>query len=720
MATIKGITIEIAGKTSGLVDSLKQADSALKSTNDALKAVNKALELDPSNVELLAQKQALLTNAVEATSDRLETLKATAELAAQGLEDGTTSREQYAQLSAEIATTEHNLSDLTDQANNVGGALTDAGDAAQEAGDQAERSGENAEEAGEGWDAFGAMAQGAAQAITTYVIDAITSASEALVDFTAQAVQGYGQFEQLEGGITKLFGEDAAATVLANAENAFANVGISSNEYLETITSFSASLISSLGGDTEAAAALADMALSDMSDNANTFGRDIDSIMTVYQGLARGVYSTLDNLSLGFAGTQEGMIELINASGVLRTEGGVFTRQIESLDEVTFADMINAIHAVQEQLNITGTTANEAASTVEGSINMTSAAWQDLVNGLGNSEADIGQLIDNLVNSALAAKDNIVPVVEQVLENLVVLVDEIGPVIEELLPEVLDGVLPILVESASSLIIALVSELPSLLKILTAAIPSLLNELIPAILEVLPQIVSAGLDIVVALASSLGANAPLLIPSAVQAVNEICVALLDHIDDLLLAGMQLLIGLGLGIVAAIPDMLDFFPEVFTAIEDTITEFFEGLWTSAETWGADMIQNFVDGITSRFSNLVSSVENVASTIASYLHFSVPDVGPLADFDESGGDMIDVFAEGMLNELGTLQNALTLTGNTIAGGVTGSDYSGVLGNIAQGVAGLGSQPTVVNVYLGDEEFSSFVVNANRNYDYQSGGY
>lgn len=219
--------------------------------------------------------------------------------------------------------------------------------------------------------------------ITDALRTAIGKAIDIGKDIAGGIYDGYAQNEQLVGGMQKLFGDVDYQTVVNNANRAFMTAGVSANDYMSTVTSFSSSLINSLGGDTAEAAHLADMAMQDMSDNINTFGTDADLVQNAVMGIAKGNYSMLDNLSLGFAGNQQGMVDLINASGVL----GSKVIETSDLANIGFDTMLNAIHNVQVQTGIAGTTMNEAMGTLEGSANATKAAWENVLTAIGSGDA---------------------------------------------------------------------------------------------------------------------------------------------------------------------------------------------------------------------------------------------------------------------------------------------------------------------------------------------
>ena len=248
--------------------------------------------------------------------------------------------------------------------------------------------------------------------------DAIKKGLSVMVDLGKQSINTYADFEQLQGGIKKIFGEDTMNTVLKNADNAYKTAGMSANQYLETTTSFAASLIAGLEGDTEKAAELSDMAIKDMSDNANTFGNDITAIQNAYQGLARQNYSMLDNLRLGYQGTASEMARLINDSGVL---GDTVTVTASNLNRVSFDKMIEAIHAIQEEMGITGTTEAEAGGTIAGSLNQTKAAWDNLLVAMVNDPQKADEAWSEFANSFIGSAGKILEAAHKIGTSLMFL-----------------------------------------------------------------------------------------------------------------------------------------------------------------------------------------------------------------------------------------------------------------------------------------------------------
>lgn len=320
------------------------------------------------------------------------------------------------------------------------------------------------------------MIGNAALALGKIVATGLAVATTAIVALTAQSVQAYANYEQLVGGVETIF-KDAQDTVMGYAEEAYRTAGMSANQYLETVTSFSASLIQSLEGDTQAAAEKANQAILDMSDNANKMGTDISALQYAYQGFAKMNYTMLDNLKIGYGGTKEEMQRLLADAEKL---SGV------KYDISSYADIVDAIHVVQTEMGITGTTAEEASGTISGSAASMKAAWDNLVIGLGDDNADLTALIDTFIDSLLASADNMLPRIEKILGGIGVLIEQLVPKIAEKLPGMLQSVLPGLLTGAVTLFTSLVSALPGLLQILYEQMPFIMSEVGLALESALP------------------------------------------------------------------------------------------------------------------------------------------------------------------------------------------------------------------------------------------
>lgn len=333
-----------------------------------------------------------------------------------------------------------------------------------------------AKDAGETIQDFAKKAEKALSNATKIASAMVGAASTGVGFLVKAAVAEFANYEQLVGGVETLF-KESADVVQRYADNAYKTAGLSANDYMETVTSFSASLLQSLGGDTEEAAKKADMAITDMSDNANKMGTDMSLIQNAYRGFAKANYTMLDNLALGYGGTKEEMQRLLDDANALnRAQGKNTDYAIES-----FADIVDAIHDVQTQLGITGTTAKEAATTIQGSVNAAKGAWHNLLIGVADDNQDFDKLVDNFVESVDTAADNILPRVEKSLDGILKLVNKAGKTI---LPRVIAEIsakLPDLIDTGAEIVLALgegiVDNLDGILgaaeKVITRVVPKL-------------------------------------------------------------------------------------------------------------------------------------------------------------------------------------------------------------------------------------------------------
>ncbi len=286
-----------------------------------------------------------------------------------------------------------------------------------------------------------------------------------------EAVQAYADFEQLKGGVETLF-KDNAGTVMKYANNAYKTAGLSANQYMETVTSFSASLLQSLDGDTAKAAKYADMAISDMADNANKMGTDMGSIQYAYQGFAKQNYTMLDNLKLGYGGTKEEMQRLVK-------DAAKIDKSVDA-NSMSYANIVKAIHAVQEEMGIYGTTQKEAEKTITGSLNAMKSSWSNLLTAMASGE-NLDQCIDNMVSSVEIFAGNVMPVAEKALMGLGTVVEKLAPIIADKLPDLADKLLPPLIKATISLAKGLVKALPNIIKTVFQTVGEILTEQFPAL-----------------------------------------------------------------------------------------------------------------------------------------------------------------------------------------------------------------------------------------------
>lgn len=397
---------------------------------------------------------------------------------------------------------------------------------------------------------------------------AVGAAATGIAVLTKNALNNYAEYEQLVGGVDTLF-KDSSAKVQEFAANAYKTAGLSANEYMDTVTSFSASLLQSLGGDTEAAADMANVAITDMSDNANKMGTDMASIQNAYQGFAKQNYTMLDNLKLGYGGTKEEMQRLINHANELNAAQGKYTDySIES-----YSDIVSAIHDVQVEMGIYGTTAKEASTTIQGSVSSMKSAWGNLLVGIADDNADFKTLTEQFVDSLVTVGENIIPRINIIIQGLTQLITE-----------------------ASQTIIPMAVQI---------------------LLENLPSIVAAGMDLIIALVSGILDNIDMLIDCVLEMVDVIVDKLIDNLPKLIEGGIRLIAALASGLIRAIPNLVSKIPQIISsivigiingipAIFDVGKNIVEGLWNGIKnmgSWITGKVKDFFGGIVGGVKNFL---------------------------------------------------------------------------------------------------------------------
>ena len=499
---------------------------------------------------------------------------------------------------AEIRKYDSALVDLGNESKNADKNTDDLNESLEEIDDSAQKAS----------DGFTVMKGAIANVIGNVIVSGLKKIGETLVDIGKNALDNYKNFEQLEGGVQKLFGK-SSEEVIKNANNAYKTAGMDANTYLETVTGFSASLISSLGGDTQKAAALSDQAIKDMSDNANTFGTDIESIQAAYQGFAKGNFTMLDNLKLGYGGTKEEMLRLVK-------EAGVVDQSVKSIDDVSFDKIIEGITKTQERMGIAGTTAKEAGTTIEGSINAAKGAWQNLLTGIADEDADVGALMKNFVDSLLTAAQNIMPRIMTILNGigdlLKTFITDFLPIaiqyISDALPEIITTIVdlliqsaPILLQGAIQLLMALISAIDEIQAILIPQIPSIVQTIVNTLLENLPVLIDGALQLFLGLVEGL----TLVIPEIIKVAPQIIATVLEAIGEPLL---NLFSGLWEGIKNIFAPIVSWFGNIFSNAWKAITDKFK-------SWGA-FWSNLWNIVKNKFSTIGSNVgEAISSTVKS---------------------------------------------------------------------------------------------------------
>lgn len=567
------------------------------------------------------------------------------------------------------------------------------------------------------------------------------AATGAVTALTKASVDQYAEYEQLTGGVETLF-KDSADVVERYAAGAFKTAGLSANEYMNTITSFSASLLQGLGGDTKKAAEIGNMAVVDMGDNANKMGTSMESIQNAYQGFAKQNYTMLDNLKLGYGGTKSEMERLLADAEKLT---GVH------YNISNFSDIIQAIHAIQDNLGITGTTAKEAMDTIQGSLNMTKAAWKNVLTSMADDNADtFEESINDLVSSASAFGKNILPRIEIALNGIGELINQLLPVILEQVPALIETILPKLVTAGAKILASLGQGILQALPVVTSAgmeilqnlingvsrnLPQIMNIVMQVIttlasgfLTMLPQLLGIGVQILASLIQGIAQQLPALIPMAIQCVMELINTLIANLPLILNAGMQLLEGLANGIINAIPVLVEMLPQVIqnivnfisanlplilekgceillsliNGLVEAIPQLIDMLPTIIETivtfltnnlpqiikTGIQILISLINGIVNSIPKLIEMLPQIITTIVNVISQNLPQI------ISAGIEILGALINGLIQAIPTLVEAMPQIVNAIWNAITSTDWltlgkniiSGIGNGIVNGVTGL----------------------------------
>lgn len=755
---IRGITIEIEGKTSGLTNALKSIDSQLSKTDKALKELDKALKLDPGNTELVARQQELLAQKADLTAQRLDVLKQVQKDALDKLpKDSAESSAKMAILEAEIATTDSNLQDLTKEE--------------KKNGTEAEKASKNTvdlSKAMEGLKKAGAVAADALKVVGKALAGAGLATGAAAVKLSKDVIESFGELEQNLGGSEAVFG-DYAKNIQAIAEDSYKTLGTTQSEYLATANIIGA-LFQGSGVEVSRSLDLTTQAMQRAADMASVMGIDTETALEAIKGAAKGNYTMMDNLGVAMNATT---LQSYALSKGMKT---------------AFKDMSNAEKAelamqyfFENTSKYAGNFEREATETISGSFTLLETSYKSLIAGLGNQDADVSNLTDNLVSAFEAVVNNIEPILENLSQSFPVafnkiissastLLPQMLPVVQSLLDSIMGaisantgpllatlGVMisqivgflisnaePIL-EFAGQVVLDIVSVLMengeslmagamSLFNMLLEGLTSMLPELIPVALDMvltlvetildpstLNTIIDAAFQIIFALVDGISSKLPVLIPIAIQAIQTINAALIGHIDQVVAAAIQIILALISGLIQSLPLIVAQGPVILEAIVKAISKIPGTVSNMAKTWGADLIDNFVSGIKKNIGKLIEQCKKTAQTVKDYLGFSCPKLGPLSSFDESGGDLVDLFAEGINDNIGTLKKSLVSVGNVINAGINQKDYSAQLGAISGQLAGLGGTPQiVVPVTIGGTKLDTVIVDAVNKSNFRSGGH
>lgn len=476
--------------------------------------------------------------------------------------------------------------------------------------------------------------------------DTIATVGKAVIGMVQDSIAAYADYEQLVGGVETLF-KQSAGTVKQYADDAYKTAGLSANQYMETVTSFSASLLQGLGGDTEAAARIGNVAVTDMADNANKMGTSIDLIQNAYQGFAKDNFTMLDNLNLGYGSTAGEMARLVNDSGVM---GASFQATAENVKDIPFDKLIESIHKTQDAMGITGTTAKEASSTISGSLNSVKASWENVMVAMtGGSNEQLKEAVDGLIEGVGNFAENITNLLPGIVEGI----GQLAQGLIEQLPAIVQAVVPPLLTAINGLLQTISATLPQLLPIVT----QLLLQLVNTIVQNLPVIIKAGIDILVALVTGIANALPQLIPAIVDAVILMVTTLIDNMPLLIDAGIQLLLGLTEGLIKALPKLIDALPVII----DKLINYFVNNLPKIVEMGIKIIIALAGALIQAVPQLVSKLPQIITSIVTGL---ADGVGKMAGV---GLDLVKGLWNGISNATGWIMDKIKGFGSSVMNGI-----------------------------------------------------
>ena len=448
---------------------------------------------------------------------------------------------------------------------------------------------------------MGKVASVAQQALGVFTGQMMTRAVDALANLGKSALDSVGQLEQNVGGVETLFG-DAADAVIASADRAYQTAGMSANDYMSTVTSFSASLLQSLGGNTEEAAKVADMAIIDMADNANKMGTSMDMIQNAYQGFAKQNYTMLDNLKLGYGGTKTEMERLLADAEKLT---GV------KYDINNLNDVYQAIHAVQEEMGITGTTAKEAASTLEGSMASAKAAWDNFMNGSGDA--------DQLAGAFATAADNIVKNLAEIIPRFAETLPALGGAIIAQIPGLVAAIVPAVLSAGQSVLKQLQD---AVLDFDFAGAADKVVRMITGFIEGdgLGSLLDTLVTIFTGIVNGISSMLPSLLPALIELISYVVTSLLDQLPAILDCALELILGLAQGILAALPVLIEALPEVI----GSIVEFLISAVPQIIDAGIELLMALVDALPVIIDALVDALPQIIRATVTALIAAAPQI------------------------------------------------------------------------------------------------
>lgn len=606
MASSFGGAIKLTGE-SEYRKALRDITSNLREVSSELKLTNTQFASGDKTVKETKTAYTNMNNTVQQQKDKINTL-----------------RTALAEAEKQYGSNNEKVKNFKTQLNNAENQLIQMENATNKSNKELKNMKSGFDDAGQGALKFGDLLK--ANVLGDFITSGLKTVAGAVKQLGSvfltvgkEALDSYADYEQLVGGVETLF-KDSSGIVENYANNAYKTAGLSANDYMETVTSFSASLLQSLDGDTAKAAEVSNMAVTDMADNANKMGTDMSSIQNAYQGFAKQNYTMLDNLKLGYGGTKSEMERLLSDAQKI---SGV------KYDISNLNDVYQAIHVVQGELGITGTTAKEASTTIQGSVSAMKSAWQNMLTGIADDNADFDGLINNLVDSIVTAGENILPRVETIIDGVIELVMSTTEIIIDDLPQI--------IETGRGMISGLLQGIQEMLPELASSAILIIQELVTSLLESLPQLLQMGIDLLTELINGISQTLPQLIPVMVEAVAGIAETLIDNIDTIVDAGINLIIGLADGLIAALPKLIERAPVIIDKLVTKLTD--PDMIGRIIQAAGRLISELAIGLIQAIPKLLANIPQIINSIAKGL------LNGIADLRDVGKNLLKGLWEGM---------------------------------------------------------------------------
>lgn len=641
MADNFGLKIGVEGEKE-FKKALAEINQSFKVLGSEMKLVSSQFDKNDNSVQALSARNTVLNKEIDAQKQKIETLRQALANASESFGE-TDRRTQSWQIQLNNAEASLNSMERELGSNNSAleqaktdiegtekslekfdGRLYDTAESADDMGVEIKDAGDKADKSKERFSKLGSVLKGVGVAMGAVV----TAAAATAVKLGKEVVNAYADYEQLVGGVDTLF-KGSSQKLQSYASNAYKTAGLSANDYMDTVTGFSASLIQSLGGDTDKSVKYADMAITDMADNANKMGTDMSLIQNAYQGFAKQNYTMLDNLKLGYGGTKEEMQRLLSDAEKI---SGV------KYDISSYADVVDAIHVMQESMDIAGTTAKEAEGTISGSVNALKSSVTNLVVGFGDANADLDVLCENVVTAFQTVLENISPIVENLISALPTVITTLLESAGEMLPTVLET----LAELFAQVLEGLLQLLPQLIPVAVSALLTITN----AIVENLPLLIESATLLVATLVQGLADVLPTLISTAVNAVMTIVQGLLDSLPSILDAGLELVSALAQGILDALPDLISKLPQIIMGI---VTFLLNSIPQIIQT-GIKLLTSLVGALPDIITSIVKAIPQIINGIINAVINSIPQI------IQAGIDLLISLVKALPTIIVTIVNAI----------------------------------------------------------------